>query len=165
MSDAPLGEVLAMHSGSSRSSFADFYRFELDGQVRRAGLMLGSNAAANDVVHDAFLQVFRRWASIDQPGPYLNRAVLNGCREVGRRRSRDARLLPRLVDRNRDDPPQESLGDALATLSFNQRAAIVLRYYVGLSIDEIADALNCPPGTVGPWISRGLKRLRQEIEP
>ena len=164
MFDASLGEVLAMHSGSSRSSFADFYRFELDGQVRRAGLMLGSSAAANDVVHDAFLQVFRRWSTIDQPGPYLNRAVLNGCRDFGRRRGRDARLPPRLVDRA-SEPPQESLADALATLSFNQRAAIVLRYYVGLSVAEIADVLNCPPGTVGPWITRGLKRLRQEIEP
>jgi RNA polymerase sigma factor (sigma-70 family) len=147
------------------STFSDFYRAELDGQVRRAGLMLGSSAAANDVVHDAFIQIYRRWDEIAEPGPYLNRAVLNGCRDVGRRRSREMRLLPRLVDRSGGEAHQESLADALSTLPFNQRAAIVLRFYVGLSIRDIARALECQPGTVGPWITRGLKQLRKEIDP
>lgn len=146
--------------------FANFYRAELDGQVRRAALMLGSRTTANDVVHDAFVHMFRRWATIAEPGPYLNRAVLNGCRDVGRRRSRDLRLLPRLspslVDRT-SEAPTESLADALSTLPFNQRAAIVLRFYVGLSIREIAETLDCQPGTVGPWIARGLNRLRKDI--
>jgi RNA polymerase sigma factor (sigma-70 family) len=145
-------------------SFADFYLAELDGQVRRAGLMLGSSAAANDVVHEAFLQIYRRWGQITEPGPYLNRAVLNGCRDVARRRNRDLRLLPRLLDRSSGAIPQESLAEELSRLPFNQRAAIVLRFYVGLSITDIADALDCQPGTVGPWINRGLKQLRREIE-
>lgn len=80
-------------SGQCRSAaFADFYRRELDGQVRRASLLLGSQDRANDVVHDAFIAVFRRWDSLDDPGPYLNVVVLNGCRGVYRRRSRDLRL-------------------------------------------------------------------------
>jgi RNA polymerase sigma factor (sigma-70 family) len=149
---------------SSSLEFADFYRAELDGQVRRAGLMLGSSAAANDVVHEAFLQMYRRWDQITEPGPYLNRAVLNGCRDVGRRRNRELRLLPRLLDRSSAATPQESLAEELSRLPFNHRAAIVLRFYVGLSITDIADALDCQPGTVGPWINRGLKQLRKEIE-
>ncbi len=157
-------EVGVQPTASAASAFADFYRVELPGQVRRAGLLLGSSATANDVVHEAFIQMYRRWSQIAEPGPYLNRAVLNGCRDVARRRNRDIRLLPRLVDRAADDAPQESLADALATLPFNQRAAIVLRFYVGLSMREIAQTLDCRPGTVGPWITRGLEQLRQEIE-
>jgi RNA polymerase sigma factor (sigma-70 family) len=149
---------------AGRNAFADFYRAELGGQVRRAGLMLGSSASANDVVHDAFVQIYRRWGNISEPGPYLNRAVLNGCRDAARRRSRDFRLLPQLRERVTEAPP-DSLADALSTLPFNQRAAIVLRFYVGLSIRDIADVLDCQPGTVGPWITRGLQRLRKEIQP
>jgi RNA polymerase sigma factor (sigma-70 family) len=162
MHSVDLGEHPAM---SARPKFSDFYRAELDGQVRRAALMLGSSSVANDVVHDAFLRIHRRWDDIDEPGPYLNRAVLNGCRDVARRRTRDVRLLSRLVDRSTGVEAPDSLADALAVLPFNHRAAIVLRFYIGLSIREIAAALDCQPGTVGPWITRGLKQLRKDIEP
>jgi RNA polymerase sigma factor (sigma-70 family) len=55
------------------------------------------------------------------------------------------------------------LDDVLAILPFNQRAAVVLRYYAQLSIDEIADALGCRRGSVGPWISRALKSMRKVL--
>ena len=48
-------------------AFAVFYRAELAGQVRRAGLMLGSSSSADDVVHDAFVQTYRRWNGIAEP--------------------------------------------------------------------------------------------------
>jgi RNA polymerase sigma factor (sigma-70 family) len=149
----------------AHEAFSAFYRAEADGQVRRAALLLGSSAIANDVVHDAFVQVFRRWGHIDAPGPYLNRAVLNGCRDVARRSVRDRGIAHRFGAGTDDSPPHESLADALARLPFNQRAAIVLRFYVGLSVAEIAASLDCRPGTVGPWITRGLRQLRQEITP
>jgi DNA-directed RNA polymerase specialized sigma24 family protein len=82
-------------------TFGEFYRRELKGQVRRATLILGSDDAANDVVHDAMVEVYRRWDDLASPGAYVNRAVLNGCRDVGRRSSALRRLLPRL--RSSDD--------------------------------------------------------------
>lgn len=72
--------------------FTDFYRAEHSAQVRRAILLVGSSETANDVVHDAMTAVYQRWDTIDAPGPYLNRAVLNGCRDVGRRRHADPTL-------------------------------------------------------------------------
>ena len=69
------------------SDFADFYTSELDGQVRRAYLLLGEAAVAHDVVADAFMTVFQRWTEISEPGPYLNRCVLNGCRDAARKRA------------------------------------------------------------------------------
>jgi RNA polymerase sigma factor (sigma-70 family) len=146
-------------------AFAAFYRAEHDGQVRRAFLLVGSSEVANDVVHDAFLAVYRRWGDIDEPGPYLNRAVLNGCRDVGRRRSRDARVLPRLAAAADGGPAEagDPLDDALGALPFNQRAAVVLRYYGQLTVAEIADALGCPRGSVGPWIHRALETLRRAL--
>lgn len=49
------------------ASFSDFYSAELDGQVRRAALLTGSSEVAQDVVHDAFTEIFRRWNELDKP--------------------------------------------------------------------------------------------------
>lgn len=141
-------------------SFSDFYSAELEGQVRRAALLTGSTEQANDIAHDAFTEVFRRWGQLDQPGAYLNRAVLNRCRDLARTRSRRGRLMTRVIidDTSWDAEP---IADLLDTLPFNQRAAVVLKFYVGLSNIEIAEALDCPPGSVGPWLDRALKQLRK----
>jgi RNA polymerase sigma factor (sigma-70 family) len=41
---------------------------------------------------------------------------------------------------------------------------VVLRYYAGLTTDEIASELGCPPGSVGPWIHRALAKLRKALQ-
>lgn len=143
--------------------FATFYRRELTRQVQRAALILGSASQANDVVHDAMIEVYRRWATIDRPEAYLARSVLNGCRSVGRRSSVARRALPRLVDRDTPDAADD-VSDLVAALPFNQRAAVVLRYFVGLTNAEIAEAMACPPGSVGPWLGRALDTMRKALE-
>jgi RNA polymerase sigma factor (sigma-70 family) len=158
-----VGDVKSVEGRADRVSFGEFYRLELDGQVRRAVLLLGSNDLANDVVHEAFVAVYRRWDVLDDPGPYLHIAVLNGCRGIHRQRSRQRRLLPRLVDRAARASDHELIDDLLAELPFNQRAAVVLRFYGGLTTVEIARELGCAPGSVGPWINRALARLRKAL--
>lgn len=157
-----VGDLRGASEQRSGVAFGEFYGRELDAQVRRATLLLGSNELANDVVHDAFVAVYRRWDSLDEPGPYLNVAVLNGCRGIHRRRSRDLRLLPRVLDRGTASV-DESLDDVLAKLPFNQRAAVVLRYYDGHTTNEIAHVLNCAPGSIGPWIDRALAKMRKAL--
>ena len=147
------------------ASFDEFFAREARTQVQRAGLILGSAEEANDVVQEAFVRIYERWHELDHPGSYLNRTVLNLARDRMRRQSTYHRILPRL-----QTPPQatanedEILGDILAELPFNQRAAIVLRYWGGLSNVEIAEQLECPTGSVGPWIDRGLKKLRKALQ-
>jgi RNA polymerase sigma factor (sigma-70 family) len=158
-----VGDARGASEQRTGTAFGEFYGRELDGQVRRAALLLGSDEHANDVVHDAFVAVYRRWDSLDEPGPYLNVAVLNGCRGIHRRRSRYERLVPRLLDRGTTSSVDERLDDVLAELPFNQRAAVVLRFYGGLTTDEIARALQCAPGSVGPWIDRALSRMRKAL--
>ncbi|MEZ5376346.1 MAG: sigma-70 family RNA polymerase sigma factor [Acidimicrobiales bacterium] len=144
-------------------AFEEFYRRELGRQVRRAALILGDDTAANDVVHDAFTTLFARWGSVTEPGPYLQRMVLNGCRDQARRTRRLRRLLPRLAA-SASAQPSEILWDVLAGLPFNQRAAVVLRYYESLPEAEIAAVLDCPTGSVGPWITRGLATMRKALQ-
>jgi len=144
-------------------TFEDFFGLEAHGQVRRARLLLGSEESANEIVQEALLRVYERWDRIDDPGSYLNRVVLNLCRDHGHRRRRRERALPRLADLSVEDGDVEILDDALARLPFNHRAAVVLRFWGGLTNNEIAAELGCPEGSVGPWISRALEALRRKL--
>lgn len=150
-------------TGPADSSFEAFFDLEALGQVKRAALLLGSNEDANDVVQEAFARVYARWDDIGELGPYLNRVVLNLCRDHARRRGTVRRSLPRLVTAG-EDAVTEVLDDVLDRLPFNQRAAVVLRFWAGLSNEQIAAELDCPVGSVGPWISRALATMREELE-
>lgn len=143
--------------------FESFYEQQHASQVRRAFLLVRSNEIANDVVHDAMIGVYRRWGQIDNPAAYLNRAVLNGCRDFGRREVTSAATIHRLRPNARDRAEFEILDDVLQGLPFNHRAAVVLRYYCGWSTRQIADALDCPVNSVGPYINRALARMKQEL--
>jgi RNA polymerase sigma factor (sigma-70 family) len=145
--------------------FAAFYASEVVGQVRGATLIVGSRAAAQDIVHDAFVAVLKRWGELRDPGPYLQRTVVNGCRDALRRRSVADRFVRGHVDRTDLAPVDGELFDALARLRFNHRAAIVLRFYLQLTEQEIAAHLGCRPGSVGPWIRRGLDELAAQLRP
>ncbi len=149
------------------AEFTAFYRLEQPIQVRRAFLMTGSRAIAHELVHDAFVGLLERWESVERPGAYLSRSVTNACRRHGRRRRRDDE--EQVVDLTDPAGPigggtdGVEVADLLLALPFRQRAAIVLRYYAGLTENEIAEVLECRPGSVGPAIHRGLAKLKEAL--
>jgi len=160
-------ELMMLRNGDSTASadvFRALYEREAARQVRSATLLLGSRAAAQDVVHDAFAAVWRRWGSIADPGPYLQRTVLNGCRDQLRRSRTARRAMARLSQRDEIPAVDPALYDALARLRFEHRAALVLRFYLQLSEAEIAQHLGCRRGSVGPWIRRGLQQLAVALD-
>ena len=88
---------------------------------------------------------------------------MNRSHDTLRRR----RLEQRFGRLRRDETSElqaDELGDALAALPAKRRAAVVLRYYAGLSEREIAEVLGVRPGTVKSMLHRALAQLRQEIE-
>ncbi len=95
--------------------------------------------------------------------------VVNEYLSWQRRRSRTAPYddVVELVDRRGASPDhggthaeRDALVAEIARLPRRQRAAIVLRYYEWLSDDEIAQVLDCRPGTVRSSVPRGLAALR-----
>lgn len=142
--------------------FDVFYRQHYEGMVRVAYLMVSSRARAEELVQESFLRVHGHWDSLDHPLAYTRRAVVNACNSEHRRRVLEDRDLQRqgqvVIDLDADE-----MSDALGALADRQRAAIVLRYYADLSEREIAEALDCRPGTVGPLISRGLAHLKEAL--
>jgi len=152
---------------TSATEFSAFYEAEVVGQVRSAALIVGSVETAQDVVHDAFVAILRSWNDINDPGPYLQRSVVNGCRDALRRRRVADRYVRShsAIDETAQSGGDAPLFDALSKLPFKHRAAVVLRFYLQLSEVEIATHLDCRPGSVGPWIRRGLDQLATELVP
>ena len=145
------------------AGFTAVYRREQPAMVRVARQIVGSNAEAEDLVHDAFVELHRRWDDVANPGAYLRRAVINRCISHMRRR--------RLEWRNRDSTPTPTLAPefddmwhALESTTPRQRAALVLRYYDDLTVDQIAETMQTRPGTVKSLIHRGLKKLEKVLE-
>jgi len=146
------------------TDFAAFYRRAYPSARRLAHLLTNGSGDADDIVQDAFARIHDRYRELRAPDAYLRRAVVNGCNQRFRGRSRESTRL-RLVAGGQaaESRPTDSMLDAVAGLPARQRAAIVLRYWADLDDDEIADALNARRSTVRSLVHRGLITLRKDI--
>ena len=104
-----------------------------------------------------------RFESIDNPDGYLRATIVNLARDqrraANRRQARELRVVGDGQARtNRCTSPR--LLDALARLPYEQRAALVLRYWADWDEATIADALGCRRSTVRSHAKRGLDALR-----
>ena len=143
------------------------------GLTRLAQVMLGDRAAAEDVVHDAFTGLCRRWDYLIDAGKaqaYLRSSVLNGCRSVLRRQARShSDVLPLRPDALSADTPLLASEDrhavmaALRRLPDRQREALVMRYYLELPDAEIARAMGIGESTVRSTVHRGLAALERVL--
>lgn len=156
----PTSEGAAVPS-TRPSTFPAFYEERLAVTVRQVALMVGSAAAAEDIAHDAFIEVYRRWDELANPGGYLYRCVSNGALRHLKRGNRHG---GELVDLAAPAPSLDFLEvvDLLGHLTPRQRVAVVLKHYGDLTEQQIADALGCRPGSVGPLLTRAHAALREE---
>ena len=138
------------------------------GLLRLAVIMLGDQQAAEDVVQDAFFGLYRRWdklAAADRALAYVRSSVFNGCRTVLRQRARRRRAV--LTEREAESAEARVLhGEehrevlaALRRLPSRQREAVALRYCLGMTPDDVADAMGVSVGTVKSATSRGIAAL------
>jgi RNA polymerase sigma-70 factor (sigma-E family) len=173
----------AIHLPSRGRARVEFERF-VDGcageLLRTAYLIVWDLAEAEDLVQDTLLRVARRWPRVrrmDQPAAYARRILVNLAIDDGTRRSRRRDELEQpdgaALDIHTDEAATRAFGaldaraeliDALAVLPPRQRAVLVLRYFEDLSEAQTAQTLNCSVGTVKSTASRGLARLREELE-
>lgn len=146
-------------------TFAVLYEREYPTLLRLAYLLTRSTSVAEDVVQESFLAVHERFPSLDRPGAYLRVTVVNRCRRWHRAGAREERRN-RLFSAGEEAVPAEGseLFDVLGRLPTRQQTVVVLRYWMGLSEREIAEAIGCRPGTVKSLASRALEQLREELE-
>jgi RNA polymerase sigma-70 factor (sigma-E family) len=159
---------------AARQSVSALYQTHALALVKLAVLMTGDQPTAEDVVQDAFLGLYRRWSALhdaDKAIGYLRSSVLNGCRSVHRVRLRRQGIVL--------DPPapvgsaeaEALLGEAhrevlaaLRRLPRRQREAVVLRYYLDMTEDQAAQAMNVGRGTVKSATSRGIAALARLLK-
>jgi RNA polymerase sigma-70 factor (sigma-E family) len=149
--------------------FRDFVVARQDALLRRAWLLTGDWASAEDLVQGALLRVWPRWGRVTATGQedaYVRKVMLNQYLSGRRRRwTREAPTaqLPEPVspDGYSDVDVRMVLSRAVAALPRRQRAVIVLRFVEDLSELQTADALGCAAGTVKSQTSKALATLRQ----
>ena len=132
---------------------------------RTAALMLGSESAAVDAVDEAFYKGFRSYKKLRQPeffDTWLTRILINVCNTELRRRKRELAVaeLPETAQEEFDALP---LKEALRRLPRDLREVVVLRYFTGLTLEETAQALDIPRGTVSTRQKKALTLLRLEL--
>lgn len=149
--------------------------------VRVAYLVTRDRPLAEDIVQAAFLRVYERSGQFDagRPfGPWFLRGVVNDAAKADARAERQVSLEEEsegedltLADLLADPSPgpeelleraevHRMVWEALDKLSPGQRAAVVLRYYLGLKQTEVAGRLNCSPGTAKRHLHAARGRLR-----
>ncbi len=143
--------------------------------------ILQQAGTAEEVVQDVFLQLWRNAAQYDvSRGPFVpwlftlarNRALdtLRLKSERQRRREDQTEQLPPIAtvpeyEQQLDEKRRaEKVRALMASLNPQQKKAIELAYFEGLSHSEIAAALKEPLGTVKSWIRNGLLRLKEELQ-
>lgn len=180
-----LATILAVASGD-RSAFGALYDRYAGTVLALCLRVLGDRAEAEEVVGDVFWQV---WREADRFDPSRGNVIawlttLARTRAIDRRRAVARRSAWVVADAVGDgDPPRserlagaaDPLEDAvvaergvrvrraLATLAPDQRRAVELNFFDGLSHSEIADTLREPLGTIKTRIRAGLMRLKEAL--
>jgi RNA polymerase sigma-70 factor (sigma-E family) len=148
--------------------FEAFFRAVFPKAVAVARRVTGEHGAAEDAAIEAMAKAHLRWQRIG-PAPWRERWVLRVAVNEAIRR------LPRTTagaagQRAEDSDPAEeivlrqALSAALQRLPRRQREVVVLRYLVGLSETQVAEALDISHGTVKTHLRRGLAGLRKDMD-
>jgi RNA polymerase sigma-70 factor (sigma-E family) len=151
-------------------AFEAFVAESGDGLLRMATLLTSDPGAAEDVYQETLHRLSMRWSRVDNPKAFCRRVMHNIVIDRARSQQRRPRELelydgydktdPRSADRVAAVELRPALLAALATLTAQQRAIVVLRYFDDRSESEVADLLGVTPGTVKSTASRAVAQLR-----
>jgi RNA polymerase sigma-70 factor (ECF subfamily) len=156
----------------SASDLEALFREHWPRAYRAAYLVVHDAAAAEDIAQEAFLAAVRALDGFDRRrpfGPWLHRIVVNRSIDWSRARALrrevgEAALGAVAAPAAPDNPHAPSLASALARLSPEHRAVIVLRHLLEYTPGEIAELLALPRGTVNSRLRRGLDELAGRVE-
>jgi RNA polymerase sigma-70 factor (ECF subfamily) len=155
----------------------DAFAVLLHGSIGRleavARLILRDQDLARDAVQDAFIRAWRDLPGIRDPDRFdawIHRLTVNACLDVARRRRRRpievefTPVSPAVIpDESAVVAQRDELERGFRRLSTEHRAVLVLHYYVGLTMPDLASALGIPLGTAQSRLGRALVALRMAI--
>lgn len=147
--------------------------------LRTASMIVGDRDIAEDVVQDALIQAWHHLADLRKAGalrPWLMRIVVNQCISFKRRLARTTAFMRQALSEQETDLIAQAADDhkgrmerdwdlahAIETLPIKQRVVIVLHYYNGMTLPEMAQALNTSENTLKKRIQAALTNLRRML--
>ncbi len=141
--------------------------------LRVSYFYLGDRQQAEDVTQDVFIRLLTAAPDL-RPGSekaWLLKVALNRCRDIWRAAwvkrvvlGSPAMELAPAPDQMDDRLEKQELLAAIRRLPADFRDAILLHYYQGYAINEIAEMLNVPEGTISSRLSRGRKKLEELLK-
>jgi RNA polymerase sigma factor (sigma-70 family) len=166
--------ALTLPAGEA-DEFLRHARPALAGAYRLAGFLLRDASDAEDAVQDALEKAWQAWPRLRDPArfdPWFDRIVVNVCYDR-LRRSRGVRVLELDDELAGAAPSRDPFRDALARdevgrlvrlLPAEQQIVVALRFWRDLSLDEIAERLRLPLGTVKSRLHYAMGSLRSELD-
>jgi RNA polymerase sigma-70 factor (ECF subfamily) len=150
--------------GTEVTSSAEIERIYRDEGDRLYYALLAFTAdpdLAQEAVAESFARALASGASIRKVTPWVWKVAFR----IASNDLKHGKMLGDASEISEQPAPEpHDLFDALAQLSERQRASIVLHYYAGYSLDEIASILGTRRGTIGVHLHRGRARLRELLE-
>jgi RNA polymerase sigma-70 factor (ECF subfamily) len=169
------GHLIVTRLETTDGAAADYVRAARDGvggAYRLAGYILGDACEAQDAVQDALVKAWQNWSSlrdVDALGPWFERIVVNVCRDR-LRRHRTLRMVDLDVagEVEGDDAfqpmfVQNEVAAAVGRLTADQRIVIALRFWQDLTLEQVAERLGLPLGTVKSRLHYALRALRPAL--
>jgi RNA polymerase sigma-70 factor (ECF subfamily) len=155
-------------------AFSELTRLSIAKLYATAHLILRDSERAEDATQEALVTAWRRLATLRDPDRFdawMRRLLVHACyHEAAKARRRlhmESSVRP--MTGSSPDPgaalaDQDQLARGFARLSPKQRALIVLHYYQGLPLQETADVLGIPVGTVKSRLSRATQQMRAALD-
>ena len=144
---------------------------QLDSAAR---LILRDGELARDAVQDAMVRAWKDLPGLRDPerfNAWLHRLTVNACLDVARRRRRRSieveltpMAMPSVGDSTADIAERELVDEALRQLTPEARAVVVLHFYLGMPLPDVAVALRIPVGTAKSRLHRSLRAMRATLE-
>jgi RNA polymerase sigma-70 factor (sigma-E family) len=154
------------------ASYVDYVTARRDHLRRVAYALCGDWHRADDLLQIALVKLYVAWPRIRRTGSedaYVRRIMVRASIDESRRPWRRERASDTLPDRPAVDPTsvedRSALFEALQSLPPQQRAVVVLRHWLGLSVAETSAELGISEGAVKSYTSRGLAALRGSLAP
>ena len=145
-----------------RTAFAAFFDEHYEAVCRGLTVAFGDARLAEEAVQEAFTRAYVRWprvSKMQRPAGWVYVTAVRYARR--RRRTRPVELETAVVDDVADLAVRRAvLEAALGVLTERQRLAVVLRYGLDLSLDQVASAMGCALGTAKSTLHTAVARLQ-----
>ena len=168
-----MAEPTAITPSPARDVVAQMYREHYAPLVRTISLLVRDPGEAEDIVQEAHVRLYRSWDQVRDPAAapaYLRTTALNLARSRlrsiirARRRHEEPVYVPSPDEAAMAGVASANVIRALKTLPPRQRECLVLRFYLELSDQEIAQDLGVSIGSVKQHLHRGLEKLERSLE-